>query len=75
MVAEEKRLCGIYTSSCNKVLCTSDLYVIFGVHFYVFGVILKCKEITEHFLHFLHLSAMEKLPMHARLPAHAHAAR
>ena len=38
------------------------MYVIFGVHFYVFGVILKCKEFTEHFLHFLHLSAMEKLP-------------
>ena len=45
------------------MLCTSDLYVIFGVHFYVFGVILKCKEFTEHFLHFLHLSAIEKLPM------------
>jgi len=47
-------------------LRTSDLYVIFDVHFCIFGVHLKCKEITEHFLHFLHLSAIEKLPMGTR---------
>ncbi len=44
-------------------LCTSDLYVIFGVHFCIFGVHFKCKEITEHLLHLLHLSAIENSPM------------
>ena len=56
-------LCDFFCALFCFLLCTLDLYVIFGVHFCVFSVILKCKEITEHFLHFLHLSAIEKLPM------------